>query len=82
MATVSFTNPDAVMPRVMDAFAAVYGYSSTLPNGDANPETEAQFARRMVREYVRNVLAASEAVVAGETASVAADQKARDDIGQ
>ena len=81
MATVSFTIPDAVMPRVTDAFVAVYGYSSTLPNGDPNPETQVQFARRMVREYVRNVLAAFEAGSAGETASVAADQKARDDIG-
>jgi len=80
MATISFDVPNAVLPRLADAFAATYGYQATLPDGTANPETKNQFAQRMVRQYARNVLAAYEATLAAETARASADTKAKTDF--
>jgi hypothetical protein len=48
MPTLSLTLTDAALAKLVDAMCDVYRYSATLPNGNANPETRAQFARRMV----------------------------------
>lgn len=69
MATLTFTIPDAALPRVVDAFATAYGYQALI--GDppvANPETRGQFMRRHVMEFIKNTVQAVEVNVAAETA--------------
>jgi hypothetical protein len=61
MATVSITVPDAVLPRVVAAFAATFGYAATMPDGTANPETQNAFVKRKVAEYIKAIVVAHEA---------------------
>lgn len=79
MPTFSVTVPIEVAARVVDAFAAAYGWQPTI-NGAPNPETKAAFTTRRLREHVRDVVAGYEASTAGETARVAAADKARTEI--
>lgn len=79
MAQIVVTVPDAVLQRVLDAFAAAYGYQATI-DGSPNPETKAQFARRMVRQYVKNTVVAHEAEQAAITARQTAADAANTDI--
>lgn len=54
MATMTVTVPDAALPRILDAFAAVYRW---------DPEsglTKAEFARRQVAEFVRRTVIENE----------------------
>jgi len=81
MANLTVTVPDAMLPRVTAAFKAQYNYQATLPDGTANPETEAQFMRRMVKEYIKQVLVAHEAVTAAEDARTNAANQITADFG-
>jgi len=38
-------------PRLLDAIAGSFGYQETDINGDPNPETKAQYARRKMRKW-------------------------------
>lgn len=53
MATLSFTFDTGNVPlsRIVDAFAIRYRYQPTI-DGQPNPETKAEFARRMVRAHI------------------------------
>jgi hypothetical protein len=51
---ITITIPDAVTPRVINAMCAVYGYQETI-NGEPNTETKAQFARRMLMVYLKDI---------------------------
>lgn len=75
MAQITINIPDAVLPRVINAFAAMYGYQATI-NGQPNPVTKPQFAKQKVIEYVRRVVADTE----GGAAQVAAQAQANIDI--
>lgn len=59
MATMTLTVPDPIVQDVVDAFADAYGYQAEIDDGEGNqipnPETDIQFAKRMIREYVKNV---------------------------
>jgi hypothetical protein len=65
MPTITLTLSDAAATELVDALCAQGLYSPVLGDGSPNPETRAQFARRMilvglkriVREYRRSVLA-------------------------
>jgi hypothetical protein len=57
--------------RIQDAFAASYAYQATI-NGQPNPESKAQFTKRKIAEYVKDVVRAYEANKAAEDARVAA----------
>lgn len=46
--------PDDKAPRVLAAFAAMFGYQDAL-NGTPPTQTEAQFAREKIKEYIRDV---------------------------
>ncbi len=61
MATLTFTFDTGAVPlnRILDAFATAYSYQSII-DGVPNPETKAQFARRMVMEYIRDVVQGQE----------------------
>lgn len=78
MATLVITVPDAQVQRVLDAFAATYSYSATIPDpaneGQTlpNPETKTQFCRRMLRRYIVDVVKAYESTSAAEAARTTA----------
>lgn len=59
MASVTINFADALAPRILDAFAAIYGWTATIETDEGtinNPETKGQFAKRMVQQYVRSVV--------------------------
>jgi hypothetical protein len=76
MATLTLTyDTGAVsLSRIQDAIAAAYGYQTTIPDGNGgtipNPESKAQFARRMIGGHIKSVVRTQElaaARVASET---------------
>ncbi len=71
MATLSITIPDDKLGRVRAAFGVAYGYQDTI-NGSPNPESLAQFTRRRVIEYIKDVVRAHEAQSAADAARIAA----------
>ncbi len=88
MATISFTIPDAILPRVLDAMAYGRGYTDTITQVDdegnvttiPNPITKAQFAKNELKNWVKANVVAYESSVAAESARLAAVQDANDDI--
>lgn len=68
MADITITIPPEVVQRVLDAFAAVYGFD---PENEEE-QTKAQFARECVIRYVKEVTKGHEAVTASEAARVQA----------
>lgn len=76
MATISFTIPDAVMPRVIDALCGAYGYRDLLPGGVPNPLSRPQYAREQVRLFIQAAVRAWEAQQASDAAASAARDKA------
>jgi hypothetical protein len=80
MAQVIVDVPDAVLPRVLDAFAATFGYQATLPSGAPNPQTRAQFAKQRLAAYVKQVTVAYEATRDAEAARQTSTQTANTDI--
>lgn len=80
MAQITVTIPDAVLPRVLAAFAASYGYQATMPGGAPNPQTQAQFAKQKLADYVKAVVTAYEASQAAEGARTSAVNTANTDI--
>jgi hypothetical protein len=80
LANLTITVPDALVPRITEAFKAQYDYKATLPDGTANPETEALFMKRMILEYVKQITVAHEAVGAAETARTNATNKTKNDF--
>ena len=56
MATLTFTISDPQWQRVINAYTALFGYSATLPDGSANPETADAFTRRILKEDVRTTV--------------------------
>lgn len=70
MATLTFSFETGGVPltRIIDAFATAYSYSATLNDGTTpNPETKAQFAKRMVRDFIINTVRSQEVVAAQAT---------------
>lgn len=58
--SISFDTGAVPLSRIYDAFAVAYGYQATLPGGGTNPETKAQFARRMMGDHIKGVVKAQE----------------------
>jgi hypothetical protein len=61
MATLNFSFDTGSVPlsRIVDAFATAYRYHATI-DGQPNPETKAQFARRMVKHYITQIVLTEE----------------------
>lgn len=77
MANLTITVPDAVVARVFDALAAVYGYD---PSKDG---TKAQFARRCIAQHVKGVVLQHETSAAMDSVRstlAAADAKVQSEI--
>lgn len=77
MATLSITIPDAIAPAVIDALAGHYGYTATVGDPSApNPETKAQFVRRMVAGHIRHLVQEYRTTQAARQAAATAESDA------
>ena len=65
MADLKITVPSAILTRVLNGFCGQHGYQTTI-NGQANPESKADFATRKIREFVKDSVKAYEATQAAE----------------
>ncbi len=57
-ASFTLNIPNSISGDVVDAFCSLYNYPTTVEvDGEqvANPESKVAFAKRMIREYVKNV---------------------------
>ena len=84
MAQITFNIPDNKVVDVRAAFKTTYNYQETVSNPDFdpqlpedpitnpstidNPETEVQFFKRKIREYIQDVVRAYQAKVAASSA--------------
>lgn len=74
MASIQITIPDGVAARVTDGLAGQYNYQATIPAPNPlnppvpNPETKAQFAKRMVANFIKDSVKAYEATQAARIA--------------
>jgi hypothetical protein len=58
MATITFTIPDAQMPRIIAAFTSTFNYADYVKGGGTM--TEGQFTKERIRLYVLSVTRAYE----------------------
>jgi hypothetical protein len=73
MASISITIPDNKVNDVLDAFATTFGWRSSQLDG-----TKAEFAKRMLMNYIREIVVAHKT----EQASLTARQNAAgEDLG-
>jgi len=62
MANINFTIPDAQINRVINALCIKYGYQDQIlistdpPVFDVNPESKAQFSKRMIGEVIKGLV--------------------------
>jgi len=70
VASIAINIPDGKLQRVIDGIAVARNYRATMSDGTPNPETKAQFARRMVAEQIKDWVAQAE----GAAADIAARQ--------
>jgi len=80
MAQITINIPDAIATRVINGFAKRYNHSSTLENGDPNPETKAQFAKRKLIEFIKQAVRDAEIQDATNTAATTAGTSVDTDI--
>lgn len=67
MATITLTIPDAIVPRVLEAFALEYSY---------NPETDgtkAQFTKVKIVEFLKRTVREAEGALAIKAAKLSSD---------
>jgi hypothetical protein len=56
-ALLSLNVPDAATAtRIVTALCAVNGYQTVLPDGSPNPQTQTQFAKQQVVNYLRQTV--------------------------
>ena len=75
MAKITLEIPDDKLQEVVDSLCATYGYQAKILDKDGkeiiNPETPAQFAKRQVVQFVKEVVKSSRinkaAAIARET---------------
>jgi len=80
MTQITITIPDNITNRVINGFAKRYNYSPTLDNGDPNPETKVQFAKRMLIAYIKQAVTEAEVQDASNTAATSASQSVENEI--
>lgn len=74
MAQISITIPDAILNRAINGVASHHGYQNQIEDPAdpgqmiPNPETKAQFAKRMIRFVVKSWIVQAEAVGEAKTA--------------
>ena len=77
MASTTITYPDNQQTRILNGIAKDFNYQATI-DGEANPETKAQFVKRMIIERIRGMVLAGERKQADEDAVAALNQTALD----
>lgn len=80
MAQITINIPNAIVPRVLEGFCSNQGYSPILDSGEPNPETQTQFVKRKIIEYVKNAVRADEIEKARNIAATKASQEAESGI--
>lgn len=77
MAQITFTIPDAVLPRVISSLCNYYNYQSTVTNAQGqsvpNPETQSAYAKRMIAQVMLNAIKTAESQSAQQAAIAAAN---------
>jgi hypothetical protein len=51
---VNLTTPQKL--DMLDDYTEYFGYSDTLEDGSANPETKKEFANRMIEKHIRDIV--------------------------
>lgn len=64
------------LTRAVSAVCIAFNYQATLPGGGANPETQNQFAKRMLANWVKSIVADVEGRSAANTARTTAETSA------
>lgn len=72
MAVIQIDIPDAQLTRVVNSYSAHYGYSATLPNGTANPQTKGQFAKAQLAKHLKEIVKLQESNTAAAAAAASA----------
>ena len=86
MAQIILNIPDGVLQRVMDAIAGMYNRPTQVDDGTEtgtmipNPETKAQFSKRILREWLKARVVTWESMQAGKSAEVSARITAESEI--
>lgn len=71
--SITINTPAGItIPQVVDALSDYWGYSATLPNGTANPQTKGQFIQQKLAQYVKQSYIAAKAQTDAESARIAA----------
>lgn len=80
MATIMINIPDNISNRVINGFCKRFNYSSTLEDGEPNPETKAQFAKRKLIEFIKQSIREVEIQDASNVAATTAGASVDTDI--
>ena len=86
MASITFTFPDAIAPRLLNSFCAIRGYADEIRDPDnpgnviQNPESKAAFAKRNIKEWILHEVTRYEVGLAATAAADAATQAVTTDI--
>lgn len=70
MPTISLTLSSADLTRAVDALGTRWGYSATLPDGSANPQTKGEFVRLKIAAWVKSEVHAHELATAQAAVTV------------
>ena len=60
MPTISFTLSASDLNRAVDALGTRWGYSPTLPDGSQNPQSEGEFVRQRIAQWIKSEVHAHE----------------------
>ena len=74
MATITLTIPDAQLLRIQNALCALYGYQTKLPDGSANPVSQAAFSKQQIVNYIQQSVLAYEVPTTMQATQTAASQ--------
>jgi len=82
MAVLSFTIPNEYIDEVVEAFAVKHRYPAMVPDTNTsgklvpdeipNPQSKAQFAKQIIRDFIRNTYVAHKAEKEAELAKITA----------
>jgi hypothetical protein len=81
---IKLSIPDNIAQRVIDGIAGAHGYQDVIIGIDdsetPNPETKAQFAKRVIIADIKNAVKSYEAIQAAETARITAIESVENEI--
>ena len=81
MAKLTINIPDQQVQRILNGFAFNQGYMEMLDDGTRNPETNGQFLKRKVMEYIKSAVRDTEVETARNLAATQAANSVENEIG-